>query len=98
MTPSTGQENVMKRGRPLDRSYALGSRCVRRKMCSAAGFAWACLIGLAAVSRGDEFARLEGALFCDLIGRPDAHAHPHLTFGELETLPGVLRDERAALV
>lgn len=37
-------------------------------------------------------------LFFELIGRADAHAHPSLTFRELEALPVVLRDERTALV
>jgi hypothetical protein len=88
----------MRTGRTLLRSYVLGKWRAEIKMRMAAGIAWAGLIGLAAASRGDEFGRLEGALFFDLISGTDAHTHPSLTFRELEALPMVLRDERTALV
>ena len=53
---------------------------------------------LPVAARGDEFSRLEGPLFFELIGRADAHAHQSLSCRELEGLPVVLRDERTAFV
>ena len=89
----------MRRGRPLLRSYALAETpCPNKNVVGGRHCLGLCLIGLAAASRGDEFGRLEGPLFFDLIGRPDAHAHPSLTVRELEALPVVLRDERTAFV
>jgi hypothetical protein len=87
----------MRQSRPLMRSYVLGRLRARIKMAAAA-IAWACLIALAKGSRGDEFGRLEGGSFFELMNGTDAHAQPSLTFRELEALPTVLRDERAALV
>jgi hypothetical protein len=47
---------------------------------------------------GDEFGRLEGPAFFNLITGPGVRAHAGLSFRELEALPTILRDERAALV
>lgn len=88
----------MRRGRPLPRSYVLGKFRARKIIWLAAGIAWTCLVGLAAASRGDEFDRLEGAVFFELIKGTDSHSHSSLTVRELEALPVVLRDERTALV
>jgi biopolymer transport protein ExbD len=88
----------MRRGRPLLKSYVLGKCRARIIILLTAGIAWSCLVGLAAASRGDEFGRLEGAFFFELIKGTDAHIRPSLTFRELEALPVVLRDERTALV
>jgi hypothetical protein len=54
--------------------------------------------GLAQFARGDEFERLEGASFFDLIQRSDARAHGALTSRQVEALPVVLRSERAAFL
>ena len=62
----------MRRSRPLSISYVLERLRARIKIGSAGGIACACLIGLAAASRGDEFSRLDGALFFDLIKGTDA--------------------------
>jgi hypothetical protein len=88
----------MRRGRTLLRSYVPRKCRARIKMCLATATASACLVGMAAFSRGDDFGRLESALFFDLIKATDAHIHARLTFRELESLPAVLRDERNALV
>src|SRR5277367_6617860 len=80
MTTSTGRENVMKRGRTLLRSYVLGKCRVGIKVRLAAGILSACLLGMTAASRGDDFSRLEGAPFFELINGTDAHIHPSLTF------------------
>ena len=93
-----GERNVMRRGRALLKSYVLGRCRAPKKIWPTAGIFWACLFGLAAATRGDEFDRLEGALLFELIKGTDAHTHPRLTFRELEALPVVLRDDRNALV
>jgi hypothetical protein len=56
------------------------------------------LITWASAARSDEFGQLEGPAFFNLITRPDARAHASLSFRELDALPTILRDERAALV
>jgi hypothetical protein len=88
----------MKRCSPLTISYAMVTRRARSEILTAAVLIWAWHLGLACASSADEFGRLDGAPFFELLNRPDAHAHARLTFRELEALPTVLRDERAALV
>jgi hypothetical protein len=88
----------MRSGRPLMTSYLTDKGRTRTKMLSAVLLAWACHLGSVKAARGDEFSRLEGPPFFALPGRPDAHAHTQLTSRELEALPTVLREERAAFV
>jgi hypothetical protein len=76
----------------------MASRCAPPKMALVAVVAWAYQLGLAGASAGDEFDRLDGPPFFELAGRKDAHAHQRLTLRELDALPAVLHDERAALV
>jgi hypothetical protein len=82
----------------LPRSYAASSQRARTILVAAACFVAISLNGLPLAARGDEFSRLEGPLFFELIGRADARAHSSLTVRELEGLPVVLRDERTAFV
>jgi hypothetical protein len=84
--------------RPLLRSYAAARRGARKIESAAACLVSICLIGVATAARGDEFSRLEGPLFFDLISRADAHPHASLTVRELDALPVVLSDERTAFV
>jgi hypothetical protein len=49
-------------------------------------------------SRGDDFDRLDGPAFFDLLRRPDARARPALSLRELEGLPAILRDRRTSLL
>jgi hypothetical protein len=52
----------------------------------------------ASAARSDEFDRLDGPAFFDLITRPGVRTHDSLSLRDLDALPTILRDERAALV
>jgi hypothetical protein len=58
----------------------------------------AILLTWVSAARSDEFGRLEGPAFFNLSTEPGTRAHASLTFRELDALPTILRDERAALV
>jgi hypothetical protein len=88
----------MRRARPLVKSYVLARLRAWKNKGLPAGVVWVSLIVLAATAQGDEFGRMDGTFFFELIKGKDAHTHPSLTFRELEALPVVLRDERTALV
>jgi hypothetical protein len=62
------------------------------------GLAVAFLLTWATDIRSDEFGRLEGPEFFNLISRAGARAHASLSLRELDALPTILRDERAAFV
>ncbi len=61
--------------------------------------ALACLIPFTVswgVARGDEFDRIEGKLLAAIPTSKTAKQQASLTIGELDALPSVLRDSRAA--
>ena len=62
------------------------------------GLAVAFVLTWAMPTWSDEFGRLEGPDFFNLISLPDTHTHASLSFQELDALPTILRNERAALV
>jgi len=67
-------------------------------MRTMAGAALMTLVSLPAAARGDEFGLLERRLFFEIPRRAGTRTHASLSFRDLEALPSVLRDERAALV
>lgn len=54
--------------------------------------------GLASTSWGDEFDRIEGEALAQVPRSKDARSHESLGIGELEALPSVLHDARAAFL
>ena len=62
------------------------------------GLAVAFVLTWAMPTRSDEFGRLEGPDFFNLIRLPDTRTHASLSFQELDALPTILRTERSALV
>jgi hypothetical protein len=83
--------------RPTLQSYALKQCCAHT---GSIAVAFSMLVGLngSTAARGDEFSRLEGPPFFNLVDRNDTRAHTSLTVRELDGLPVALRDERAAFV
>jgi hypothetical protein len=68
------------------------------KTTKTTGLAVAFLLTWAMPARSDEFGRLEGPDFFNLISLPGVRTHASLSFPELDALPTILRDERSALV
>jgi hypothetical protein len=68
----------------------------KTRQITALGIAF--LRACASAARSDEFSRLEGPPFFNLSTTAGALPHASLSIRELDALPTILRDERAALV